>query len=41
MANLPEVKRDYQAEIHFSLGAVIQGITVAALGGEIAAALKA
>jgi hypothetical protein len=41
MKDLAEVKRAYQAEIHFALGAVIQGITVAALGGEIAAALKA
>jgi cytochrome bd-type quinol oxidase subunit 2 len=38
--DLTEVKRGYQAEVHFALGAVIQGITVAALGGEIATALK-
>ena len=40
MQDLPEVKRDYQAEVHFGLGAVIQGITVAALGGELASALR-
>ncbi|MFO7661938.1 MAG: hypothetical protein R6X18_05030 [Chloroflexota bacterium] len=38
--DLPEVKRNYQAEVHFALGAVIQGITVAALGNELAAALR-
>ncbi len=40
MKDLPEFKRDYQAEVHFALGAVIQGITVAALGSELAAALR-
>jgi hypothetical protein len=30
MQDLPEFKRNYQAEVHFALGAVIQGITVAA-----------
>lgn len=40
MQDLPEVKRDYQAEVHFALGAVIQGITVAALGSELASALR-
>lgn len=40
MEDLPEVKRNYQAEVHFALGAVIQGVTVAALGNELAAALK-
>jgi hypothetical protein len=40
MKDLPEVKRDYQAEVHFALGAVIQGITVAALGSELASALR-
>jgi hypothetical protein len=38
--DLPEVKRNYQAEVHFALGAVIQGITVAALGNELATALR-
>jgi hypothetical protein len=41
MSDLPEVKRNYQAEVHFALGAVIQGITVAALGNELAAGLRA
>jgi hypothetical protein len=40
MKDLPEIKRTYQAEVHFALGAVIQGITVAALGGQLAAALR-
>jgi hypothetical protein len=40
MSDLPEVKRNYQAEVHFALGAVIQGITVAALGNELAAGLR-
>jgi hypothetical protein len=40
MKDLPEVKRNYQAEVHFALGAVIQGVTVAALGNELASALK-
>ena len=40
MKDLPEQKRDYQAEVHFALGAVIQGITVAALGNEAVAALR-
>lgn len=40
MRDLPEFKRDYQAEVHFALGAVIQGITVAALGDELASALR-
>ena len=40
MKDLPEFKRDYQAEVHFALGAVIQGITVAALGSELAAVLR-
>jgi hypothetical protein len=40
-SDLPEFKRNYQAEVHFALGAVIQGITVAALGNELAAALRA
>jgi hypothetical protein len=40
MDDLPEFKRDYQAEVHFALGAVIQGITVAALGNELAVALR-
>lgn len=40
MKDLPPIKRTYQAEVHFALGAVIQGITVAALGGELAAALR-
>jgi hypothetical protein len=40
MQDLPEFKRNYQAEVHFALGAVIQGITVAALGNELAAALR-
>jgi len=31
---------DRQAEVHFTLGAVIQGVTVAALGGELADALR-
>jgi hypothetical protein len=38
--DLPEPKRALQAEVHFTLGAVIQGVTVAALGNEIAAALR-
>jgi hypothetical protein len=41
MDKLPVVKRGYQAEVHFALGAVIQGVTVAALGGEVAAAVRA
>jgi hypothetical protein len=40
MNELPVHKRGYQADVHFALGAVIQGITVAALGAEIAAAIK-
>lgn len=40
MKDLSEVKRNYQAEVHFALGAVIQGITVAALGGELASAIR-
>jgi hypothetical protein len=40
MKDLPEIKRTYQAEVHFALGAVIQGITVAALGSQLAAALR-
>lgn len=40
MQDLPEVKRNYQAEVHFALGAVIQGITVAALGSELASAVR-
>jgi hypothetical protein len=40
MNDLPEFKRNYQAEVHFTLGAVIQGITVAALGSELATALR-
>lgn len=40
MKDLPEFKRNYQAEVHFALGAVIQGITVAALGSELATALR-
>jgi hypothetical protein len=40
VTDLPEVKRNYQAEVHFALGAVIQGITVAALGGQLAQALR-
>lgn len=40
MKDLSEQKRDYQAEVHFALGAVIQGVTVAALGNEVAAALR-
>lgn len=41
MRELPETRRDYQAEVYFALGAVIQGITVAALGDQLAAALRA
>jgi hypothetical protein len=40
MENTPGYKRGYQADVHFALGAVIQGVTVAALGGEIAFSLK-
>lgn len=40
MGDLPEHKRNYQAEVHFALGAVIQGITMAALGYELAVALR-
>ena len=40
MQDLPELKRNYQAEVHFALGAVIQGITVAALGSALASALR-
>jgi hypothetical protein len=40
MRDVPEFKRTYQAEVHFALGAVIQGITVAALGNELAVALR-
>jgi hypothetical protein len=41
MGDLPEAKRDFQADVHFTLGAVIQGVTVAALGNELAVALRA
>jgi hypothetical protein len=41
MRDLPEAKRDFQADVHFTLGAVIQGVTVAALGNELAVALRA
>ena len=37
---MPERERNYQAEVHFALGTIIQGVTVAALGDEIAAALR-
>jgi hypothetical protein len=40
MTDLSQRKRNYQAEVHFTLGAVIQGITVAALGNEIADSLR-
>jgi hypothetical protein len=40
MRDLPAIKRDYQADIHFALGAVIQGVTVAGLGSELATALR-
>lgn len=40
MKELPAFKRGYQAEVHFALGAVIQGITVAALGAEISTAIR-
>lgn len=40
MENLRAQKRDYQADVHFALGAVIQGITVAALGSELAGILR-
>jgi hypothetical protein len=40
MKDLPEAKRIQQADVHFALGAVIQGITVATLGNELATALK-
>lgn len=39
-SDLPEFKHNYQAKVHFALGAVIQGITVAALGNELAAAFS-
>jgi hypothetical protein len=32
--------RDRQADVHFTLGAVIQGVTVAALGGEVADTMR-
>jgi hypothetical protein len=41
MSDIPETKGEYQAQVHFALGAVIQGITVAALGNEVAGALRA
>jgi hypothetical protein len=37
---IPVHKRGYQAEVHFGLGAVIQGVTVAALGAEVASAIQ-
>ena len=37
---MPERERNYQAEVHFALGTIIQGITVAALGDEVASALR-
>ena len=40
MSDDPETKGEYQAQVHFALGAVIQGITVAALGNEVAGALR-
>jgi hypothetical protein len=41
MKEYPIQKRGYQAEVHFALGAVIQGVTIAALGAEIADYIKA
>ncbi len=35
-----EGRREFQADVHFALGAVIQGVTVAALGNELAQALR-
>ena len=40
MKDLSEQKRAYQAEVHFALGTVIQGVTVAALGNEVVVALR-
>jgi hypothetical protein len=40
MKDTSSTKRGYQAEVHFTLGAVIQGFTLAALGNEIADALR-
>jgi len=40
MENSSEHKPDFQADVHFALGAVIQGITVAALGSEFADVLR-
>ncbi len=40
MPELMRERRNYQAEVHFALGAVIQGIIVAALGDEVASVLR-
>ena len=37
---MPEREVNYQAEVHFALGTIIQGVTVAALGDEVATALR-
>jgi hypothetical protein len=29
-------QREHQAEVHFALGTIIQGVTLAALGNEVA-----
>jgi hypothetical protein len=40
MKSLSEQTRGYQAEVYFSLAAVVQGVTLAALGNELVAALR-
>lgn len=40
MPELISERRNYQAEVHFALGAIIQGIIVAALGDEVAGILR-
>jgi hypothetical protein len=33
-------QREYQAEVHFALGTIIQGVTLAALGNEVAGMMR-
>lgn len=40
MQDLPEIKRNYQADVYLALATVIQGLTLTALGDEVVAALK-
>jgi hypothetical protein len=41
MRDIPEAKRDYQAEVYLALATVVQGLTLTAVGSEIVAAIKA